>query len=50
MIAAKKGGAKTTPALATFDTVNECEGEGEDIITISVTKNIFVQSLQVSKV
>jgi len=31
MIAAKKGGAKTIPALATFDTVNECE----DIITIS---------------
>ena len=25
MIAAKKGGAKTTPALVTFDAVNECE-------------------------
>jgi imidazolonepropionase-like amidohydrolase len=25
MIAAKKGGAKTTPAIATFDQINECE-------------------------
>jgi imidazolonepropionase-like amidohydrolase len=31
MIAAKKGAAKTTPALATLDTVNKCEVDNEDM-------------------
>lgn len=30
MIVAKKGGAKTTPAVATFDQINECE-EGKQV-------------------
>jgi len=30
MIAAKKGAAKTTPALATLDTVNKCEVDNEE--------------------
>ena len=34
MIAAKKGGAKSTPASITFDTINECEVDHQNTKTI----------------
>jgi hypothetical protein len=34
MIAAKKGGAKTTPATITFDAINECEVDHQNTSTI----------------
>ena len=38
MIAAKKGGAKTTPAIATFDQINECEVDRQ--VTNTVIGNV----------